>query len=110
MGTVISDQAIQRLEEMLAPKQVNARVVAGGYRLTGPSPLDGFDLSGGCFFPPTVIEGAVVDEPIWQEEIFGPVLVVNSFVVSPLLHHQSCVGFTFSRTDVSHCFTWCIGS
>jgi len=79
MGTVISDQAIQRLEETLAPKQVNVRIVAGGYRLTGPSPLDGFDLSGGCFFPPTVIEGAAVDEPIWQEEIFGPVLVVNGF-------------------------------
>jgi len=79
MGTVISDQAIQRLEETLAPKQVNVRIVAGGYRLSGPSPLDGFDLSGGCFFPPTVIEGAAVDEPIWQEEIFGPVLVVNSF-------------------------------
>lgn len=81
MGTVISDKALQRIEEMLAPKQVKLRVIAGGCRLTGPSPLDGFDLSGGYFFAPTVIEGVQEDEPIWQEEIFGPVLVVRRFDV-----------------------------
>jgi acyl-CoA reductase-like NAD-dependent aldehyde dehydrogenase len=89
MGTVISDKALQRIEEVLAPKQVNARVVAGGCRLTGPSPLDGFDLSGGYFFAPTVIEGVQEDEPIWQEEIFGPVLVVRRFDVSLLPLQQA---------------------
>ena len=88
MGTVISDKALQRIEGMLAPEQVNVRITAGGYRLTGPSPLDGFDLSGGCFLAPTVIEGAVEDEPIWQEEIFGPVLVVRSFEVGLHLHNK----------------------
>jgi aldehyde dehydrogenase (NAD+) len=34
---------------------------------------------GGCFYPPTLIEGLESADPLMQEEIFGPVLVSSTF-------------------------------
>ena len=34
---------------------------------------------GGCFYPPTLIEGLETSDPLMQEEIFGPVLVSSTF-------------------------------
>ena len=33
----------------------------------------------GCFYPPTLITGMTVSDPLMQEEIFGPVLVSTTF-------------------------------
>ena len=33
----------------------------------------------GCFYPPTLITGLTVSDPLMQEEIFGPVLVSTTF-------------------------------
>jgi len=33
----------------------------------------------GCFYPPTLITGLSVSDPLMQEEIFGPVLVATTF-------------------------------
>ncbi len=33
----------------------------------------------GCFYPPTLISGLSVSDPLMQEEIFGPVLVSTTF-------------------------------
>lgn len=33
----------------------------------------------GCFYPPTLISGLAVSDPLMQEEIFGPVLVSSTF-------------------------------
>ena len=57
-------------------------VQTGGRRLTGKSELDGFDFDGGSFFPPTVIANIATSDPLWQEEIFGPVVVAKPFSVS----------------------------
>lgn len=89
MGTVIHDAQLERIEHMLAhlPQSSSAitpstaRITQGGYRLTGLSPLDGFDLSGGAFFAPTIIEDISVSDELWREEVFGPVLVVKKFSV-----------------------------
>ncbi|MEM8577427.1 MAG: aldehyde dehydrogenase family protein [Pseudomonadota bacterium] len=35
--------------------------------------------AGGCFYPPTLIEGLDAADPLMQEEIFGPVLVSTTF-------------------------------
>ncbi|WP_027257185.1 aldehyde dehydrogenase family protein [Leisingera aquimarina] len=35
--------------------------------------------AGGCFYPPTLIEGLSPADPLMQEEIFGPVLVSCTF-------------------------------
>jgi len=61
-----------------------AQILFGGERLTGVSELDGFDFSSGSFYPPTVLADTQIDDEIWQEEVFGPVVVVKRFAVSCL--------------------------
>lgn len=53
--------------------------------MTGKSELDGFDFSRGSFYPPTVISNVEITDEIWQEEVFGPVVVVKRFEVRT--HH-----------------------
>lgn len=92
MGTVIHARQLARIQNMLstATSTTSARVTAGGYKLTGASPLldqDGatFDLTEGAFFAPTIVEGVEVTDQLWVEEVFGPVLVVKRFKVVILL-------------------------
>src|SRR5690606_9459594 len=44
----------------------------------GAVPLDA-GLADGAYFPPTLIDGVDPAAPLAQEEIFGPVLTVNTF-------------------------------
>lgn len=80
MGSVISQQALGRIESMLASDN-RAKILAGGKRLTGLSALDEFDFSRGAFFPPTVVTNVSTEGTLWREEIFGPVVVVKQFKV-----------------------------
>lgn len=80
MGTVISDRALSRIMSMVGQRKSGA-ILVGGSRMTGPSPLDGHDLSQGYFYAPTVIADIDVNDELWREEIFGPVLVVKRFKV-----------------------------
>ncbi|KAJ7752756.1 aldehyde dehydrogenase [Mycena maculata] len=81
MGTVISERHLIRIQSMLdkclAPGE--GELLTGGQRLTGKSELDGFDFDGGSFYPPTVIAGISTSNDLWQEEIFGPVVVAKRF-------------------------------
>lgn len=79
MGSVISLRHLQRIEGMISRQ--SGTILAGGARLTGPAPLDGFNFSKGSFLPPTVITDIEVNDEIWQEEVFGPVVVVKRFKV-----------------------------
>lgn len=81
MGSVISSNHLERIERMIQTRQ-SGEIVAGGERMTGKSALDDFDFSRGTFYPPTVITNVDTRDEIWQEEIFGPVVVVNKFRVS----------------------------
>jgi len=78
MGSVISSDHIERIESMIHSRK-SGRIVAGGKRMTGKSALDGFDFSKGSFYPPTVITDVDTEDEIWQEEIFGPAVVVKRF-------------------------------
>lgn len=55
----------------------------GGYLLTEISPFDGYDLSRGRFYPPTLLSWAeeprMLDRPIWHQERFGPAVYVIAF-------------------------------
>lgn len=81
MGTVISAKQLQHIECMI--RRSNGKVVAGGQRILGKSELDGFDFSHGSFFPPTIITDIGLEDELWQEEVFGPVVVIKRFTVRP---------------------------
>ena len=79
MGTVISMRQREKIEAMMSRSK--GAVLAGGKRLEGKSELDGYDFSKGAFFPPTVVADVGVEDELWQEEVFGPVVVVKNFQV-----------------------------
>ncbi|OSX59171.1 hypothetical protein POSPLADRAFT_1151107 [Postia placenta MAD-698-R-SB12] len=78
MGTVINHRQLKRIEQLVQRPGIG-KIIAGGRRLTGHSPLDGFDFSRGSFFPPTVITDISTEDDLWREEVFGPVVVVKRF-------------------------------
>lgn len=80
MGTVISHSHLERIERSV--HRTRGKVVTGGQRMTGVSGLDGFDFSQGAFFPPTVVTEIPLEDELWREEIFGPVVVIRKFSVS----------------------------
>lgn len=83
MGSVISEEQLQRIKNIVNNRSKQSKVLAGGQRLTGLSTFDGFDFSKGAFYPPTVITNVSTEEALWREEVFGPVVVVKEFTVSP---------------------------
>lgn len=58
---------------------VERATAAGATVSLGGRVPDDAGLSGGAFYPPTVIEGARQDAEITQREVFGPVLVLLPF-------------------------------
>jgi acyl-CoA reductase-like NAD-dependent aldehyde dehydrogenase len=81
MGTIISLRHLQHIEGMIKSRK-SGSLLAGGERMVALSALDGFDLSQGSFFPPTIIENISTADELWREEIFGPVVVIKRFSVS----------------------------
>ncbi|KAF9478167.1 aldehyde dehydrogenase [Pholiota conissans] len=79
MGTVISMHHLKRIDNMVKEASKTASILAGGKPMTGISELDGFDFSRGSFYPPTVLDNVEITDEIWQEEVFGPVVVIKRF-------------------------------
>jgi aldehyde dehydrogenase (NAD+)/betaine-aldehyde dehydrogenase len=52
---------------------------AGGELVVGGTAPDDPTLGAGAFWLPTIVDGVAPDEPIAQEEVFGPVLVTLAF-------------------------------
>ncbi|KAL5488191.1 hypothetical protein ACEPAI_6299 [Sanghuangporus weigelae] len=77
MGSVISSRHLQRISDMV--KRSSGTILFGGEQMHGLSPLDNFDLSKGSFFAPTIITDIETTDELWQEEVFGPVIVVKKF-------------------------------
>jgi betaine-aldehyde dehydrogenase len=69
VGPMISERQRNRVESLLRDGTRNGRVLVGGERLE----RDGY------FLTPAVVAGAEQDDPLVQEEIFGPVLTVQRF-------------------------------
>jgi len=80
MGSVISSKHLDRIDAMVKRASATATILVGGERMAGVSELDGFDFSKGSFYPPTVIADVGIEDEIWKEEVFGPVVVVKRFV------------------------------
>jgi betaine-aldehyde dehydrogenase len=74
MGPLISESHLQRvLDYIQVGLEEGAKLLCGGRRLTGNG------LANGYFLEPTIFEAHRNDLRIVQEEIFGPVLVVQKF-------------------------------
>lgn len=67
---IISDKQRQRIHSI-----VSAAVAAGGECLAGGAPMD----APGYFYAPTLIAGVDARSPAVTEEIFGPVLTLQTF-------------------------------
>lgn len=68
---IISPAQADRIEALIARgRNAGASLLAGGER---------FERGGGCFFMPTILGDLSPDNPALREEIFGPVLAVQTF-------------------------------
>jgi len=73
MGPIISPLHRERVEEYIAVgRQEGAKLLCGGERLGG-------SLASGNFIAPTIFDDTTRDMRVVREEIFGPVLVVQTF-------------------------------
>jgi aldehyde dehydrogenase (NAD+) len=73
MGPVISEQACNRMLDMIrGAVDDGAKLLTGGERLGGA-------LANGFFLAPTILGDVDIHSYIAQEEIFGPVLCVSRF-------------------------------
>ena len=73
MGPIISPLHRERVEAYIeAGRREGARLLCGGNRIGGA-------LAGGNFIAPTIFDDTSRDMRIVKEEIFGPVLVVQTF-------------------------------
>jgi acyl-CoA reductase-like NAD-dependent aldehyde dehydrogenase len=72
VGPMISEKQIQTTERYvdIAEKQEKARIICGGQRINN---------GGGFFYSPTVVTEVNNQSRLVQEEIFGPVITVQSF-------------------------------
>ncbi|MEV7766843.1 gamma-aminobutyraldehyde dehydrogenase [Microbacterium sp. NPDC086615] len=68
-GPVNNPDQLARVEGFIDRLPAHARVATGGTRVGDT----------GCFFAPTIVTGLRQDDELVQQEVFGPVLAVQSF-------------------------------
>ncbi|GAX90020.1 aldehyde dehydrogenase family protein [Effusibacillus lacus] len=73
MGPLVSQNQLDMVEEYCEIGRREGKMISGGYRLTGG------DYDRGYFFAPTIIDDLPANCRVVREEIFGPVLAVQSF-------------------------------
>ena len=73
MGPLLSKHLLERVMEYIETGKNEGTLITGGYRLRGPEFGEGF------FVAPTIFTGLPDDSELIQEEIFGPVLVIQKF-------------------------------
>jgi succinate-semialdehyde dehydrogenase/glutarate-semialdehyde dehydrogenase len=74
IGPLIERRSLSRIQEA-----VDAAVAAGASVLCGGKPLDGPGLSGGSYYPATVVRDVSPDSGLVTDEIFGPVAPIMTF-------------------------------
>lgn len=73
MGPLLNEQQYKKITALLQQAKVDGYVVTGGEPLT----LAGYEK--GFYVQPTILDGVDPNDPLAQEEIFGPVLTVLTF-------------------------------
>jgi betaine-aldehyde dehydrogenase len=72
LGPLVSHKQLQRVQDFVSAAKADGIALAAG----GNRPRD---LAKGYFFEPTIFADVPVDNAIWTEEVFGPVLCIRSF-------------------------------
>lgn len=73
LGPVVSEKQMNEIMGYIDEAKEHSRLLTGGYRLT-----EG-EYSKGYFIAPTIFLNPPIESRIVQEEIFGPILVVQTF-------------------------------
>ncbi|WP_211454001.1 aldehyde dehydrogenase family protein [Collimonas antrihumi] len=72
MGPLSSRQQYQKVQQYIQQGlDAGLKLITGGGRLP--------TMSKGYFLAPTIFTDVPFDSPLWREEIFGPVLCINTF-------------------------------
>lgn len=73
MGPVISEKELNKILDYCSIGKADGKLVTGGNRLTGG------EYDRGFFVEPTIFDEIPIESRLAQEEIFGPILVVQVF-------------------------------
>ena len=73
LGPLVDESQLATVMEYIAIGKEEGKVLTGGHRLTGA------EYDKGWFVAPTVFTDVAPDSRIVQEEVFGPVLVIQQF-------------------------------
>ncbi|MDQ0218713.1 aldehyde dehydrogenase family protein [Peribacillus cavernae] len=73
MGPLASQSQLDIVQEYCEIGKQEGKIITGGYRLTGG------EYDKGYYFSPTIIDDLSADCRVTREEIFGPVLAVQTF-------------------------------
>ena len=73
MGPLLNERQYTKISTLLQKAKEDAYVVTGGETLT----IKGYEQ--GYYVEPTILAGVKANDPLAQEEIFGPVLTVFAF-------------------------------
>ena len=74
MGPLINKSNVERVNQM-----VEEAIKAGATSIVRGGPIDEGFLTGGAFYKPTLLEVSDSSLPIFQQEVFGPVLTMQVF-------------------------------
>jgi alpha-ketoglutaric semialdehyde dehydrogenase len=106
-GPVINERQLQAMSAALdRARAEGARVLAGGYRLSGPPYGDGY------YMAPTVLEGLSGQDQLSCQELFGPITAlyrVAGFAEALQLANSSPYGLTacIHTTSVDRAWLFC---
>jgi aldehyde dehydrogenase (NAD+) len=70
IGAIVAPVQLERIAKLVEAGRAEGHAI---YQVGGAPP------TGGCFYPPTLVEGVEPASLLAREEIFGPVLVVMTF-------------------------------
>jgi acyl-CoA reductase-like NAD-dependent aldehyde dehydrogenase len=92
MGPLVSEQHMDKvLSYIQMAKEYGATIHCGGERLSA--------LGAGFYVAPTIITGIPFDHAVFQEEIFGPVVTINTFdTEEEAIQLANCVKYGLSAT------------
>lgn len=77
-GPLINEQAYRRYEDAVLQARQAGRILAGGRRATGAG------LDKGFFVEPTIVDSLPANHPLYGQELFAPLLLLDRFSDLPL--------------------------